>query len=383
MSKTGAVVAGHICIDITPLFPAAESASGGRAALGDLLVPGSLLRMNGVDIHTGGAVANTGLAMRKFGVDASLMGKVGRDAFGSMILDILRLYGAEKGMIVSDDASTSYSVVIAAPGCDRVFLHDPGANDHFYFADLDLDTISNARLFHLGYPPIMASLFRNGGDELARIFRTIDGMGVMTSLDLAAVDEDSEAGAVDWEAILERTLPFTDFFFPSFEELAWMIDRTKYAQLKRRSGGDIIGALSVEDDVRPLAEKAIALGAKVAIVKCGARGFYYRTAGEQRLAALERKHGASLEAWRDKRGFEKSYVPAKVLSATGAGDTTIAAFLSAMLQGRPFGRCLQLAAAAGASCVEAYDALGGLKTFEELESKIESGWAKTGDERCL
>ena len=38
--------------------------------------------------------------------------------------------------------------------------------------------------------------------------------------------------------------------------------------------------------------------------------------------------------------------------------------------------CVKYAAATGACCVEAYDALGGLKSFEELDKKIEAGWQK-------
>ena len=38
--------------------------------------------------------------------------------------------------------------------------------------------------------------------------------------------------------------------------------------------------------------------------------------------------------------------------------------------------CVQMAAATGASCVVAYDALSGLKSFEELEKRIKAGWPK-------
>ena len=37
---------------------------------------------------------------------------------------------------------------------------------------------------------------------------------------------------------------------------------------------------------------------------------------------------------------------------------------------------MRLAAAQGACCVEAYDALGGLRTMEELEKRIGGGWEK-------
>ena len=101
------------------------------------------------------------------------------------------------------------------------------------------------------------------------------------------------------------------------------------------------------------------LGAKVLLLKCGAPGLYYRTTEVKRLEGLETALGISAEDWSDREGFEASYQPKRVLSGTGAGDTTIAAFLTAMLEGYPFEMCIHLAAAEGASCVEAYDALGG------------------------
>ena len=88
--------------------------------------------------------------------------------------------------------------------------------------------------------------------------------------------------------------------------------------------------------------------------------------------------GLDLNSWADKEGFEKSYVTERILSGTGAGDTSIAAFLTAMLEGYSLEKTLQLSAATGASCVAAYDALSGLQTFEELEQKINAGWNKIG-----
>jgi sugar/nucleoside kinase (ribokinase family) len=379
MDKPKVVVAGHICLDITPVFPRDPALSG--AALADVLRAGTLTRVDGVDIHTGGAVANTGLAMALFGADVSLMGKVGKDPFGSMVLDILRAHGAGKGMIVSEGERTSYSIVVAVPGFDRIFLHDPGANDGFALSDLDLGAIREASLFHFGYPTLMARMFRNGGEELIRMFRAVDEMGVMTSLDLSSVDEQSEAGRADWARILAAVLPNVDFFVPSFEELAFMLDRDALNRVRSRAGsGDLSAALSVEDDVAPLAARAINLGAKVVLVKCGAKGLYFKTAPQAAISRLEAKSrkplGGPRGDWADREGFERSYAPDRVLSATGAGDTTIAAFLAATLEGYPLCRTIKLAAATGASCVEAYDALSGLKSFAELEAKIDAGWRK-------
>ena len=80
MSKI--ISAGHICIDITPVFPDRRT----YGALGELLEPGKLILMEGADVHTGGSVANTGLAMKLLGNDVRLMGKVGTDALILMVL---------------------------------------------------------------------------------------------------------------------------------------------------------------------------------------------------------------------------------------------------------------------------------------------------------
>ena len=88
--------------------------------------------------------------------------------------------------------------------------------------------------------------------------------------------------------------------------------------------------------------------------------------------------GLDAAAWADKDIFERSYVPELILSGTGAGDTSIAAFLKAAMDGYGPERALSLAAAEGASCLGSYDALGAVRTLRELEAKIDAGWAKTG-----
>jgi len=120
MTEKKVIVAGHICLDITPVFPEKKV-----TALGDLLQPGKLINMQGVNVHTGGAVANTGLAMKLLGADVSLMGKAGKDAFGTMVCNILQKYDAADGMILSEEESTSYSVVLAAPTAFFCITREP------------------------------------------------------------------------------------------------------------------------------------------------------------------------------------------------------------------------------------------------------------------
>ena len=99
------IVAGHICLDITPAFPKAENRS-----ITDVLKPGKLVEMKDVNVSTGGVVANTGLAMKYFGADVRLMGKVGDDEFGEMISNILRKHGADTDLIC-DVNETSFITI--------------------------------------------------------------------------------------------------------------------------------------------------------------------------------------------------------------------------------------------------------------------------------
>lgn len=360
-----AVVAGNICLDITPMIP-----GSGFTEIGQLLKPGMLLQVGGVDLHTGGAVANTGLAMKFFGAQVELMGKIGDDGFGSLVLKKLEEYGAETGMIVVPGAATSYTIVLAPSGIDRIFLHDPGASDTFTSGDIRWDRLSGVTLFHFGYPTVMKKMYENEGRELCEIFSRVKSMGIATSLDMAGVDPDSDAGHADWNIILKKLMKDVDFFLPSIEELKFMLDREVIRPAQN--------GISVEDDVKPLADRLLLMGAKVIMIKCGAAGIYYRTASASALSGLADQLGLDLKDWADKEGFERSFKAEKVFSATGAGDTSIAAFLTAVMDHRPLSECLKFATAAGASCVEAYDALSGLMSFSAMEEKMRGGWQKNG-----
>ena len=369
------IVAGHICLDITPAF-----SPTGAATLAELLRPGHLTHVGAADVHTGGCVANTGLALQKLGVATRLIARVGDDVFAGLIRQLLEAEGADCPLVCDPASSTSYSVVLAPPGIDRVFLHNPGANEGFAEADVTDAMMDGARLMHFGYPPLMLRLCRDGGAELLRLFARAKARGLATSLDLCAVDASSPAATMDWPALLARLLPSVDFFLPSAEELCFMLDRPRLARWLARSGGDDVTAvLDIRRDIAPLGDRLLELGCKVAVIKCGARGLYYRTAGPEQL------RGAGLplaaEAWADREGFQPAFRPERIVSATGAGDTSIAAFLATALEGQPLERCVARAAAIGACCVEAYDALGGLRPFAELDKRIAGGWPTAQDGR--
>ena len=364
------VSAGHICLDITPVFPTGKQYD----SIGSLLIPGSLIQTGAADVHTGGSVANTGLALKLLGCDVTLMGKVGDDDFGKIIRNILARYGAG-GLLVDPESSTSYTVVLAVPGVDRIFLHSPGANDTFTGRDIPEQSLEDAALFHFGYPSLMKNTWENDGAELTAMYRHVKEKGIATSLDLAAVDPNSPAGQADWEKILSRVLPWVDFFVPSFDELCWILDRERYNRLTA-DGRDITEALDMEAEVLPLAEKALSMGCRIVLIKCGISGMLLRTVDRTALSRVGSRLELDEEKWHNQKVMQPSFQADIVRSSAGAGDASIAAFLAAVLSGRKPADCVALACAEGACCVTTYDTISGLKSLEELEERISMGWTK-------
>lgn len=357
------ISAGHICIDLTPKIPAAA-----RGKLpGELLVPGRLVRVDSAAVAPGGSAYTVGLTMKRLGNDVTVLGKVGKDAFGGMIRENLAAAGVA-GLIESSEVTTSYTFVLAVPGVDRCFLHHPGANDTFTADDLPEEALRGAELFHFGYPPLMRSMYENEGEELVRMFRRVKEHGMAASLDLAAVDPASDAGKAPWETILKKTLPYVDFFMPSFEELLYMLDRPRYEE-RAAKGGDMAEGLDLEKDALPLADKCLAMGCGCAVIKCGVSGMAYQAAGPERIRTIGSGAWPDPGLWANVSGCQPCF-PAEVRSAVGAGDVSIAAFLTAALEGRTPKDCARLAAAEGAASVTAYDTQSGILPFSELEKRF-------------
>lgn len=371
-------VGGHICLDIIPAF---KRAAG---SFGELLVPGKLLEVGAAVLGTGGAVSNTGLALHRLGMPVRLMGKVGADALGSTIMSILKRHaatpGAEAalvgGMIVDPAAATSYTVVLNPPGLDRVFLHCPGANDTFAASDITPERLGDAGLFHFGYPPLMKSMYSDGGTELSAMLGALRSRGITTSLDMTLPDPDSPSGKVDWPALLAKALPNLDVFVPSIDELVYMLDRDRFDTMMAASlKGETLGGLTAAY-IRALADKAISLGAAIVMIKLGTQGAYLRaTSDTARLRACGAAAPADPEEW---SGIEL-HAPcfhANVVGTTGSGDCTIAGFLAALAQGLAPADCLRWAVATGSASVEAADSVGGVPTAEALAARLAAGWPR-------
>jgi len=362
-----AVVAGYIGVDITPGFPASRT----PVPLSELLRPGKLIQTEGLDFSLGGVVANTGLALKRFGKQVALMGLAGNDALGDTVLNKLREHGVSSGIRRTDRAGTAYGIVLAPPGTDRMFLEDPGCNGIFTAADVDYETVAKSRLFHFGYPTLMQSLFVNNGAELQKLLARVREVGVATSLDMTLPDPDSSAGKVDWQSLLAGALPHVDIFVPSLEEILFLMDPKQYAHIiSTTQGGDITDAVP-PGFYASLSNRILALGVTVLMIKAGHRGAYLRTGDIGKLNAATSLRLA--DNWSHRELWIPAFPadPALIRNACGAGDCAVAGFLAAMLSGADIERTGRYAMMAGRDNLYGADALSGLSDWSTMTDRLQ------------
>lgn len=359
------VVAGHICLDVIP-----DLSEMNLERPGEFYTPGALKIARPAKISTGGPVSNTGLNLTKLGVETSLMGKVGADAFGDMAQLLLKKdWGIENTMVVDPSASTSYTVVINPKGFDRMFIHDPGANDTFRASDIDYDLVARCDLFHFGYPPLMKRMIADNGKELIETFRRVHELGVTTSLDMCLPD--CRKDTTNWPEIFKGLCPHLDLYLGSAEETLFILHRDRYMALRNASDRDLLHEFT-GDMMHELSGELFDMGVRVAVIKSGPRGYYIRTPGKDVLQTIGKAKPGSLDDFANREFWHPAFFCPVPPNATGSGDASIAGFLSAYLRGLSLLDCVITATCTGSASVEKPDALSGVPDWNGVQQRIKT-----------
>ena len=366
------VAAGHTCLDLIPAF----TINGKVNKLTDVLVPGKMINMGECVVVGGGPVTNAGVSIRRLGVKTELIGKVGNDDFGKEILSWYEEHeGHFQGIKAVDGESTSYTIAICLPGIDRFYLHHCGANDTFGYDDMDFDLVRRSKLLLFGYPPWMRKLYERNGAELTRILKHAKELGTTTALDLSLPDADGYGDKFDWLAILKDWVPLSDMMMPSAEEIFYFLYKEKFLRMRAQLGakGSVLDHLTVRD-IATMGNDLIEMGTAVALIKCGHRGLYVRTADKDRLEELGAAKCSDLENWANRELWFPVYQEEKFVGALGSGDSAIAGFLAAFVWCHTIESCLRYANAAGSMNVTVPDGLTWNKGFNDLTTRIKAGW---------
>ena len=359
------MAAGHLCLDVIPRFP-----DTGVTQIGDIMRPGKLVNIEEAVVSTGGPVSNTGLNMKTLGNKVCFCARTGDDVFGRITIDMLRRNGNADGIHVVKGAASSYTLAIAPPNIDRIFLHCPGTNNEFGPEDVDPDLVAQCRHFHFGYPPLMRRMYGNVGEGLQRVFQIAKEAGATTSCDMTLPDPASPSGKVDWLAVLEKVLPHVDLFLPSVEEAFYMIDPAGFLRMKKdHDDAELIDFISPQQ-YGEIADRLLSLGSKVVSLKSGHRGFYLKTAPRGAFEGLGAARPGDPDNWSDRELWAPAFEVPEFGSATGSGDSAIAGLLSAYLRGLGIEQSLKYATCCGLQNVQVLDAVSGIRPWDETTAML-------------
>ena len=276
---------------------------------------GKLVLFDELEIHTGGCANNTAIALTRLGVSVGVMGKIGNDRFGDLILHTLAENQVDTAGIQQNvNVNTSFTFVAIASDGERSFCHYIGANGELSEDDLNWDIIKTAKILHIAGALVMP---RFDGQPMANVLQKAKTLGITTSLD-TAWDATGK-----WLETLEPCLPFVDIFLPSLTEAQHLTGKSEVREIStflRNYGISTIG------------------------LKMGERGSYVSTPEEEL--------------------FVPAY-PVSIVDATGAGDAYVAGFLTGTVKGWDLKTTAELASATGAACVTAIGTTAGIQNLEE------------------
>src|SRR5262249_32130146 len=189
-----------------------------------------------LELHSGVVAANTALALRQWGVGVHLVGSVGRDAFGDLLLHARRKAGVTMRSVQrTTRALTALLYIHVTLDGQRTFFGSRGADQCTTPSRISAPVVDRCDAAHLvGY-----SFLDSGPEKMARqILRAFHLRGKPVSLDVGM-----EPCSQIPDKIL-RLLPQVDVVFLSSEEAAALTHqsnpRKSFLRLQRAGANEVV-----------------------------------------------------------------------------------------------------------------------------------------------
>jgi fructokinase len=203
----------------------------------------------------GGAPANVAVAAARLGLRSAFIGKVGDEAFGHHLADVLTREAVEtRGMRFDKEARTGLAF-IAQPDentSEFVFYRNPGADMMLRADELDRELLQ-AKAYHFGSISLIQEPSRSATLEALKIAR---GVGALISFD---VNYRPTLWSGPGEA-RERIL-----------EVVPLVDLVKVNEAE-------VVLLAESDDLDEASQRLLGLGPRLCVVTLGSEGSYFRVA---------------------------------------------------------------------------------------------------------
>lgn len=122
----------------------------------------------------GGAPANAAVAAARLGARSAFIGKVGDDAFGHHLVEVMRANGVDTRGIRFDREARTTLAFIAKPDANTqefVFYRNPGADTRLRPDELDRELLQGTRVLHFGSLSLGAEPIRSATWEAVNLAR--------------------------------------------------------------------------------------------------------------------------------------------------------------------------------------------------------------------
>ncbi|MBE5971009.1 MAG: carbohydrate kinase family protein [Lachnoclostridium sp.] len=256
-------------------------------------------RISDIRILPGGDAVNQSVYMAQLGAEPALVCCVGQDMNGRILRSTLKGMQVDVSLVKEkDDCVTGTAMVLVSEDGERRTFSVQGA--HSTLGKWDVPSVNE--IPETCQAISLASLFSMPeweAEGLLEYLKEAKAKGLLVFADLA-----SDKLGLGLEGI-RRFLPYIDYFLPSLYDVLSMTDTE-----------------TAEDT----AEAFHRLGAANVVIKCGELGCYYSGGSE--------------------RGWAPA-IPVEVVDTTGAGDCTVAAFISRILKGDCLADACRFACRAG------------------------------------
>jgi len=208
------------------------------------------VRAEKVAICPGGAGAYCAQALARLGAKCGIMGKVGNDALGQLLIDSLRQEGVNTTGIKIWDKGTPTASILVLRHQRKISLGGGGNWPDLTLSDVNLDSISSYRLFHFGGYYLYPKMW---GEPTVMLMKYAKEKGLLTSLDTQMDRTGQYAGELD------RVLRHTDILFADEFEAK---------------------SVAKEDSAEKAAQKLLSYGPSIIGIKLGMDGCLVATRNE-------------------------------------------------------------------------------------------------------
>ncbi len=279
--------------------------------------PGETIQGDDLATVPGGKGANQAVAAARLGAGVAMVGCVGADAFGTMLIENLKQNHVDAKRVLRDgSAATGTAIIIIDSNGENSIVLSPGANGRMKSGDVAPDALAGAKLLLLQFEIPM--------ETVVHAARLAKERKVKVVVNPAPAHE-----------LPDELLQYADYLLPNETELALL------------TGKDTRDKASLEAAARSLVERGI----PNVIVTLGGRGALITTR------------------------LRKRYVPpykVRPVDTTGAGDAFIGGMAYALVNRKSLKDAVQYGCACGALATTKFGAQPSLPTADEVKHLIRS-----------